>query len=420
MPEKKTLTDAYIKRIKPPVSGRKEYFDKLLPGFGLRVTDKGNKSYVVFYRVGGKQRRVTLGSIYELTLAEARDQARNHKISAKGGVDLVAAQEAEKRETERVELGTFRAVADIYIEDYCKPNTRTWKETERMFKKYILPKFGKTPVDEISRAQVRNLIKHVVNNNGPVMANRVAGVIRSMYSWMAREEDYEGDNPARGIAAPNYTENKRDRYLDHDEIKSLLLACDKMGWPFGPYFKFLLLTGQRKNETVRLKRSDIKGDTWTIPKEIAKNGERHLVPLTGPAIELLESSPQLGEYIFTTTGDKPLAGFSKAKRRCEKLIAEQRKKDDLPPMERWTIHDLRRTAASGMAEMRIPPRVVEKILNHTGGVISGVAAIYNRHGYDEEKREALTAWSNKIGAIMNPDEPMNVTSIKEAREARNG
>ena len=265
--EKKTLTDAYVKRIKTPQTGRKEYFDALVPGFGVRVTDKGSKSYIVFYRVNGKQSRVTLGSIHELSLKEARETARDYRVAAKGGIDLKDGERHAKAEAARKRLGTFESVSQSFIEEYCEVNNKSWRERQRMFRKYVNPVLGESTIESITRWEVKNLVADIAKNNGPVQANRVAGAIRALYSWLRKEEHFEGANPGTGVEAPNFKEKSRERVLAEDEIRSFLVACDKMGWPYGPFFKFLLLTGQRRGETSQLKWSDIPDHSAPTPRE---------------------------------------------------------------------------------------------------------------------------------------------------------
>ena len=430
-----TLTDVKIKRLKPPASGREEHFDALVPGFGVRVTDKGNKSYVVFYRVHGKQTRVTLGSIHELTLAEARDQARGYKISAKSGVDPKAEERKARVEAAQKQLGTFAADSAEFIEEHCRAINKptTYKERKRQFDKYVIPEIGNLNTVDITRWDMRELVNDIAKNNGPVMANRISGTISAMYNWLREDKEYDGENPAHKIKAPNYKEKGRSRQLmrgtqnpdgdisslEQDEIRSFWAACAKLGWPFGPYFKFLLLTVQRREETAALKWSDITSGTWTIPEENSKNGKEHFVPLSTAALDIINGMPRLGEYVFTTKGDRPISGFSRAKRRCDNIIAEQRAEDGLNPIGHWTIHDLRRTAVTGMAALGVAPHVVEKIENHVGNEISGVAAVYNRHGYGKEKRKALEDWADFLIKVVTPKAPSNVTRIDDEREARN-
>ena len=202
-------------------------------------------------------------------------------------------------------------------------------------------------------------------------------------------------NPAAGVKPPA-VEKSRDRVLSEDEIKAFWTGCDKLGWPFGPAFKLMLVTGQRRDEVAGIRWDDlnIENALWTLSRTQTKSDRLHEVPLSSLALEIIQSVPRTGEHVFTTNGRTPISGFSKAKREL----------DEAAKLADWRIHDLRRTVASGMARIGVAPHVIEKVLNHAGGQISGVAAIYNRHGYADEKAGALDAWSRVIQNFWKTDE----------------
>jgi integrase len=221
------------------------------------------------------------------------------------------------------------------------------------------------------------------------MANRTHANLSRFFSWCL-ERDRLDISPVANVKAPG-VEVARDRILSDDEIEAVWRAWDTMGWPFGAAFKLLLLTGQRRDEVARLEweNVDFEGRLWTLPRTATKSNRLHEVPLSDVALEILAASPRTSQYIFSTNGTSPISGFSHAKRRC----------DDLSGIHNWRLHDLRRTAASGMARLGVAPHVVEKVLAHVGGTISGVAAVYNRHRYSEEKRCALGVWASKLREI---------------------
>ena len=230
-------------------------------------------------------------------------------------------------------------------------------------------------------------------------------------------------------------EHPRDRALTDDEIRWLWQAAEEVGWPFGPVTKLLLLTAQRRDEVANLEWSeiDLAKRVWTLPRDKAKNNRAHEVQLSELAIETLRSLPRVGDrYVFSTTGDGPVAGFSRAKLRIDAaMIAARRRElglpqeeneyrralgagpDKPPPVEisHWIFHDLRRTAATGMARLNIAPHVVDKILNHVSGTIRGVAAVYNRFEYLQERRTALEAWGRLVSDLVEP-KPTNVVAIR--------
>jgi integrase len=200
-------------------------------------------------------------------------------------------------------------------------------------------------------------------------------------------------------------EVSRDRVLSESELRLVWVASEKVGAPFGPLVRLLILTAQRRDEVARMTRSELQPSKalWTIPASRAKNGIANDVPLSATAVSVLEAVPQIqGEqgFIFTTSGESAFSGFSKCKGRLDREMlamarreAKQRGEDpERVTIAPWRLHGLRRTAASGMARLGQPVHVIEAVLNHTSGAISGVAAIYNRHKYLDEKRAALLAW----------------------------
>jgi integrase len=185
-------------------------------------------------------------------------------------------------------------------------------------------------------------------------------------------------------------ESARDRVLSDDEIGKLIAFAQSDGYPFGAIYQLLLLTGQRRGEVSAMRWSelDLNRRIWMIPSDRAKNGHAHEVPLSDFVLRILREVPRFlhSDFVFTTSGRSPVSGFGRAKRRYEHALGASD----------WRVHDLRRTAASGMARLGIPPHVIEKVLNHRTGIISGVAAIYNRYGYIEEKRDALGRWGEWV------------------------
>ena len=206
-------------------------------------------------------------------------------------------------------------------------------------------------------------------------------------------------NPVSGLSRP-WKEQTRERVLKDAEIQCILAACRNEAYPFRYYVPFLLATAQRRAETAAARWDDIDLDAgeWVIPAENAKNGKAHVVPLSDFAIGILENIPRFANspYIFTTTRQSPISGFTKALKRIS----------EASDTTSWRYHDLRRTAASGLARARVKPHVIEKVLNHVSGTISGVAAVYNRYDYAAEKREALETWGQVLEAL-DQGEPLD-------------
>ena len=394
---RKKLTDAAVNRLKAPESGRMEYWDATLPGFGLRITDKGAKSWVVMYRVGGRLRRLTLGSYPAISLKDARREAGEAMREAAKGNDPATMKALAKHQR----VDTFKEVAEEFIERHAKRNTRSWKATESILNRNVTPSWGSRPIGEITRRDVIEALDKVMDRGEPYAANRLLAAVRKLFNW-ALERDIIDTSPVANIKAPG-KESQRDRVLNDVEIKALWGACEKAGYPYGPLVKMLLLTAQRRDEVATMRWSDISKEAklWTIPSAQTKADRVQEVPLSPLAIEILEALPrQSGSYIFTTTGGElPVSGFSKAKKGLEKLV----------DFDEWRIHDVRRTGATNMARLGVPGSIIGRVLNHAQ---RGVTAIYDRHTYVPEKRHALETWANKLVSIIKPKDGDKVVPLR--------
>jgi integrase len=218
--------------------------------------------------------------------------------------------------------------------------------------------------------------------------------LKKLMNW-ALDRGMIDVNPIAGLKPP-HKERSRELVLSDDALASLMRAADAEGYPFGDAIKLLILTGQRRSEVAAMRwpEVDFERAVWTIPSTRSKNGQSHGVPLSAPALSLLRSMPRFlaSDWVFTTSGRSPTSGFGRMKRR---LTA--------PDVSDWRLHDIRRTVASGLARIGVDPHVIEKVLNHKSGIISGVAAVYNRYGYEKEKRWALENWSAYVLGISSDE-----------------
>ncbi|CAA7613316.1 putative Site-specific recombinase XerD [Magnetospirillum sp. LM-5] len=435
--EKKTLTAAAIKRFPAAPSGKRvEHFDAAMPGFALRVTDKGEKSFVLFSRIGGKQVRLTIGKAQleedgpGVTLADARQTARDwitlcakgehpREKKGEGGTLGLATPAAAPVETYTVRM----AVAAYEKAHISRLKPRSQLEARRPLKKILLAKWPDRALSDVSKADLREVLSGMVESGNPVAANRALANLKAFFNWCLAE-DRLTVNPCIGIRDPGGNETSRDRVLSDEEIRTLWPILEETSYPFGSLAQFLLVTAQRRDEGANLRWSeitDLEGDNpvWTIPAAKNKGGRLHEVPLSPLAVRLLRSlpriaveteadKPMLSDFVFTTTGKGPVSGFSDGKERMDKLTVREFKRIEHEtgkapaPLARWTLHDLRRTAASGMARDDIPPHVVSRVLNHSPGKAEGITAVYNRHGYLREKRHALEAWAGKLEILIRP------------------
>jgi integrase len=436
MPMAAKLTAIGVERAKPLKRDggaliRTEIADGGCPGLYLVVQPSGAKSWAVRYRFAGAPKKLTLGPVLllgaderepadpkigdPLTLAAARKLAKAELHKLEFGVDPAKAKQDEigaRREVAAVRAGdTVENLAEQFIERYCKPKgNRTWTRTKAYFDKEVLQRWRGKTVHEITTEDVEDLIDAIAEDR-PIAANRVLAAVRKWFAWMGGK--YKGGKkavlkcrlrtaPCVGIEAPG-EEKKRDRVLADAEIKALWAACDKgepdggggIGEPFGSFIKILLLTGQRRAEVAGMKWSEIdkhKG-VWSIPGERTKNKLPHVVPLSTQALSIVEAvKPIAGAgFVFTTTGDSSVGGFSRAKNRIDKKMRSA---------ERWALHDLRRSCATGMANIGVQPHVVEAVLNHVSGHRAGVAGVYNRAAYTAEKADALQRWADHVEGLV--------------------
>jgi integrase len=411
MPTKK-LTDLFVERAPAPERGRVEYFDAGFPGLALRVTDNGRKSWCVFYRFHGRLRRFTLGRYPAIKPAQARREATVALDRVREGIDPADEKKA-RRDVPSPEAELFEEVVQDYLERHVQKNCAeaTYKEAKRDLECNVLPKWRGRPIASISRRDAISLIDCLVERGVEIQANRTLARLRALFNW-AIEKDRISASPVTHMKPPT-KERSRDRALSDDEIRWFWLACGEVGWPFGPISKLLLLTAQRRDEVGGMKWSEINLDkrTWTLPRNRAKSDRGHEVPLSDAAIQILCSLQRTSvgiteqDLVFTVTGTTPVSGFGNAKRRLDAMMLATKRAEigaKVDSVPQWTLHDLRRTAATGMARLNFPPHVVDKVLNHAGGTIRGVAAVYNRFEYLDERRATLEAWGEYVDKLAKP------------------
>jgi integrase len=394
-----------------PAAGDQYLWDAEVKGFGLKVTPAGRKVFVFQYRMGGrgaKTERYTIGEFRSpYTVDGARGEAVRLLAEVKSGRNPAEAKRVDRGgEPNRARL--FGQVAAEFVERHAKPNTRDWRKTEYLLRRDVLPFWSARPVREISRQDVIEIIDRVADRGARIHANRVLAAVRVLFNWALSRGVIEA-SPAAGVKAPG-AETVRERVLSEDELRGVWRAADATPYPFGPFFQLLILTAQRRDEVAGIRWSEIDEARalWTIPGERAKNGRAHQVPLPAPAIDILGSIPRVdgSDLVFTTNGQTPISGFSKAKLRLDNASGV-----GLTGRDEWRVHDIRRSVTTFMAEMGIAPHVVDKLLNHVSGSIRGVAAVYNRHAYTDERRRALDAWANRLAAIVDGDRRGNVVAF---------
>ena len=411
----KALTALAVDKLQPGTA-RREVPDGLVAGLYLVVQPSGAKSWAVRYRTGSTTRKHTLGSFPKIDLISARDLARNALLGVAKGSDPSADKKvarAAAKAAPAVDRDRLDKVVSAFVERYAKPNTRasSAKEYERVLKKEVVDRWPGKRLSSISRADVHDMLDSIVDRGSPVQANRTLAAFRKLCAW-AVERGYIEVSPCEKVKPPS-SERSRDRVLADDELKVIWTACDGMGWPFAPLVRMLMLTGQRRDEVGQLPWSevDLEAGMWVLPAARAKNGVEHAIPLSAPALTLLRSLPQVGPYVFSTNGKTPVSGFSKAKLRVDKLAAQAREGRALPE---WIFHDLRRTAATGMARLGIGLPVIERVLNHVSGSFGGIVGVYQRHSFADEKRHALQSWGGFVERLTTEQPAGNMVEMARA------
>jgi len=381
---RKALTDKTIQALKPR-KGVYDVHDMHCPGLTVRVFESGLRSFALRYRYGTKQRRYGLGRYPVVSLVKAREKAIEALRQVEEGIDPSRRRRQHDMQVE--------AICAAFIRQYAKPRNRNWRETERILNREFVVVHGQRDIRQIKRHDVLEIMDAALERGASYQANRILATIRKLFNWCL-ERGIIDATPIAGLKAPT-RELSRDRVLDDGEIRRVLNAARLDAYPFRQFVPLLLATAQRRGELANMRWSelDLEARTWVIPAERAKNGKPHVVHLSDFAVSLLDEVPQFVDcdYVFTTTRRSPVSGFSKALR----WLHKHSETSD------WHMHDLRRTAASGMARAGVAPYVIEKVLNHVSGTISGVAAVYNRYGYDAERCAAMDKWGARLAEFSH-------------------
>ena len=422
---RKPFTDRFLQSVKPPPAGERpvECWDSKTPGLGFRVGATDTRTFHVMTRCNGRQVRHIIGPYPATKLADARDEAGEIIRQARKGVDPRERQRQARREAERAQRDTFAVVVDHFIEKYAKPRNRRWADTERTFRVNVIPLWGTRPIASIDRRDVIALIEKIAEDRGGYMSNRTLGALKTMFRWAVKRDIIDA-NPAAPVD-PVFEEVSRERVLSDAELRAFWQGTETDHYPWHDFLRVLLLTAQRRGEVATMRWDDINLESdkpiWTIPAELNKSARIHDVPLAPEVVEILQSLPRhQGRYLFTSgDGTIPISNFATAKRRLDKKMLEilgeaaEDTGDDPGTVEipRWTLHDLRRSAATGMAQLGIQPVVLGRVLNHSPGALMGVTAIYNRFAYDTEKRAALEAWARRVEEIVTQTPLNNVVPL---------
>jgi integrase len=324
-------------------------WDSKVPGLGVRAYPSGKRMYVFQYRTrGGRQRRVAIGVHGPFTIEKARETAADLYEAVRKGRDPV---EEQKAATQR-ERDTIESVIEEFMARYMAAKERAPRyieETRRNFDKHVLPHWRGRDLRGITRRDVIELLDAIVDEGKPVAANRTLAAVRKLFNWALQRGIIEA-SPVALVEMPG-AERKRERTLAPDEIRAVWLAASELGYPFGPFFRMALVTGQRREEVAQMRPADAnEGEhIWTLSSEMTKAGRSHVVPLSPLALDILGEAKEAATrllalpadaeaptYVFTTRGDRPISGYSKAKARLDRMVAESRSDSGQPDLGPWT------------------------------------------------------------------------------------
>ena len=422
---RKKLTKSALER-KPPASGRIEIRDTDSP-LALRISSDGRRSLAVRTRLHGRQIRFTYPRAATIeNLTDARTWAHATVDACKQGIDPREDEKRKAEEKQRSARNTVEVVAAEWIKRDQAGN-RSRVEVERILNRDVLPTWGKRTIQSIGRREVVELIDGIADRGALTMARRVHAHLHRMFRWCVARGIIDA-NPMADLPKTG-KETARDRVLDDGELSEVWRAAGEIGFPFGASIRLLILTGGRRAEIGSLTWDEIDGDVIRLAGERTKTGDPRTIPLAPEAQAILESLPRFHpvkgalSYVFTTNGKTSASGWGKAKTRLDTAILEARRKafreagedpERAEPLAPWRLHDLRRTAATGLQRLGHRLEVIEAVLGHVSGSRAGIVGVYQRHSWDQEKRIALEAWARHVAA--EGQEGAEIVSIEQARE----
>jgi integrase len=428
MASKRHLTDRTLKALAPAKTGtRYELRDRIVSGFGVRVNDErdpsrpgkaGHISFTLYTRYPGSSAptRRALGRYPVLSLEQARAKAAQWRELIAKGIDPAIEEERARLAEQRKRANTFDAVAEDFIREKVSTE-RAGRDVEGDLRREFIPVWGNRSIAEITPHDVRAVIKTVKDRGAPYQAHNLLVLARRLFSWAIDQHVYGLETSPcdrlkpKAIIGPKAA---RTRIFTDREWRAFWNATAALSYPYGPLFRLLALTGQRRSEVAeaRWREFDLTAKLWAIPPQRMKSAAAHVVPLTPPVLAILESLPRFaeGDYLFTSTqGRKPISGFNRAKRALDaKMLVEL---GELPP---FVLHDIRRSVRTGLSALPVPDLIRELVIGHTK---PGLHKIYDQHAYVDEKRHALELWAARLQSIVKPLPDNVVAMTKVVRSA---
>ena len=390
------LTETAISKLQLP-AGKNETitFDSDLSGLGLRLRASGSKTWVFQYKLGSQHRQITLGKFPALHPTQARKTAAKLHAEVKLGNDpaaIKAAKQVRAAETVGAILKTYLTRRRGQVRN------SSLAEIERHLQRNLAPLHG-ARLDQLDRRTIAAQLARLTHEAGPIQANRTRASLSKFLNWCLAEGLTESNAALHTNKNP---EKSRDRVLSDQELREIWYALDDDG-DYSAILKMLILTAQRASEIADMRWSEINLDRGIIvlPSIRTKNHRVHIVPITSSVRAILEARPRReGRDFVFGVGECGFSGWSKSKARLDSVL-------NIGP---FVVHDIRRSVATHMSEIGIPPFHVEAVLNHVSGT-SSVAKIYNRNTFEGEKIQALTRWAEHLAALIDRRKS-NITPLK--------
>jgi len=428
MAGKRHLSDRLLRSLAPAKLGeRYELRDSIVPGFGVRVNDERDPSrpgkaahisFTLYTRYPGSSAptRRALGRYPALSLEQARAKAAQWRELIAKGIDPAIEEERARLAERRKRANTFGAVAEDFIRDKVSAE-RAGRAVEGDLRREFMSVWGNRPIAEITPYDVRAVIKTVKDRGAPYQAHNLLTLARRLFSWVIDQHVYGLETSPcdrlkpKAIIGPKAA---RTRIFTDREWRAFWNATGATPYPYGPLFRVLALTGQRRSEVAeaRWREFDLAAKLWTIPPQRMKSAAAHVVPLTASVVAILESLPRFdgGDYLCTSTGGaKPIRGFNRAKHALDaKMLAE------LGELAPFVIHDIRRSVRTGLSALPVPDLIRELVIGHTK---PGLHKIYDQHAYIDEKRHALELWAARLQSIVAPPPGNVIAMAKTGRSA---
>jgi integrase len=434
---RKKLTVQSIDALKPTPGSQVDYFDTMTPGFGVRVSERGTKTFVYLYSLGGKVRRMKIGRYPEMSLAKARTKASDIRDAVREGRDPRVEKQQQKIEEARKKGDIYAAAVEDFIKRYAigEKHNRSFKEQRRLLFK-VNEGWHDISVSSITSREIRETLEAIRDDGHGYAANRAFEVLRTFFKWLEYDERVTVD-PMRKVRNPFGGEQARERVWTNDELRRIWLAADKLGKLEAPYLKLLLLLGQRRDEVAGIRWDEItekeikeneidgrqfKGLTWQLPAIRGKSKRLHTFPLSNTAIEILNAVPRVNGSAFVFPGrgtrDGKPCPMTVGRKLQERIQKASRVSD-------FTFHDARRTFGTGLAALNIAPHIRAECLNHARRGVSDIH--YQQDEYLPEQFSAFQAWDNHIAKLtgrpkdnVTGSQRVSARSGQRRREENNG